>query len=183
MREMRWFFRSPPDTAVAFISCINKDIRLFCFPFKNHSWRLKLKNNWFREILQSSPWNSCCLYFLRNQGIRLKFPCKNNLDLWVGDESLKRSPMPIISVDKTSRPLHFCKGKSAGCLDLGGNLRQPPLKLKVWRDPPCQWFGQIRHQEHWIFAREISEMPWFKRKMKATSVEAESLKSSCQWFR
>ena len=153
MREMRWFFRSPPDTAVAFISCINKDIRLF-FPSKITPDVSNWKIIGLERFFSLPPETAVTFISCENQGIRLKFPCKNNLDLWVGDESLKRSPMPIITVDKTSRPLHFCNGKSAGCLDLGGNLRQPPLKLKVWRDPPCQWFGLIRHQEHWIFARE-----------------------------
>ena len=44
------------------------------FSFKNHSWRLKLKNNWFREILQSSPWNSCYLYFLQKSRHQAKIP-------------------------------------------------------------------------------------------------------------
>ena len=69
------------------------------------------------------------------------------------------SGRPMISRNNTS--MDICKGKSAGCFDLGATWRQHPLKLRVWRDFACQWFGQIRHQEHWIFARENQRVALF----------------------
>ena len=48
----------------------------------------------------------------------------------VGAESLKKCLMPIIWLNKTSRPLDFSKAKSAACLDWAGDAESKRIFLK-----------------------------------------------------